>query len=71
MKIERDRPVTRALGICLGVAFLALGVFAVAGGRHWPEPAGGRALGLGLALIVAGVVAVVASLTVTDPSRIW
>lgn len=71
VKIERDQPVMRALGACLGVAFLALGVFAVAGGRHWPEPAAGRALGLGLTLIVAGVAAIVASLTVTDPSRIW
>ncbi len=69
MRIGRGHLVTRVLGVCMGVGFLALGLFAVAGDAGGSE--GGRALGLGVALIVVGTAAVVGSITVADPTRIW
>ncbi len=72
MRVRRDRLVTRALGVCLGIGFLVLGLVAVVGSRQGVEAiAGNRALGVGLALVVAGAAAIVASLTVADPNRIW
>ena len=69
MRIGRGHLVTRVLGVCMGVGFLALGLFAVA--RSAGAAGGDRVLGLGVALIVAGIAAVVGSLAVVDPSRIW
>jgi hypothetical protein len=69
MRVGRGHLVTRVLGVCLGVGFLALGLFAVTGGTGAGE--GGRALGLGVALIVVGTAAAVGSITVADPTRIW
>lgn len=63
--------VTRVLGVCAGVGFLALGIFAMAGGQRVAGAAGDRAVGFGIALVVVGLAAVVGSLTVADPSRIW
>jgi hypothetical protein len=68
MRIGRDHLVTRLLGVGMGLGFLALGVFALAGGGLDP---GDRAIGLGIALVVVGTAAVVGSLTVADPTRIW
>jgi hypothetical protein len=64
----RNHLVTRTLGIGMGLGFFALGVFALVGGGM---DAGDRAIGLGIALIVVGTAAVVGSLTVADPTRIW
>jgi hypothetical protein len=69
MRVGRGHLVTRVLGVCVGVGFLALGLFAVTGGTGAGE--GDRALGLGVALIAAGAAAVVGSITVADPTRIW
>lgn len=71
MRIGRGQCVTRVLGVCAGLGFLALGVFALAGGQRLGGIAGDRALGFGVALVVVGIAAVVGSLTVADPSRIW
>jgi len=74
MRFGRGHLLTRMLGVCTGVGFLALGLFAVAGGRA-ADPAAAaaadRALGFGVALIVVGIAAVLGSLTVADPTRIW
>lgn len=71
MRIHRDHVLTRALGIALGLGFLALGLFAVVG-RHGIDGAvGDRALALGVVFMIAGIAAVFGSLTVRDPSRIW
>jgi hypothetical protein len=71
MRIGRGHLVTRVLGVCTGVGFLALGLFALTGGQQLDGSAGDRALGFGVALVVAGIAAIVGSLTVVDPSRIW
>lgn len=69
MGIGRNHLVTRTLGVGMGLGFFALGVFALLGGGGMD--AGDRAVGLGTALIVVGTAAVVGSLTVADPTRIW
>jgi hypothetical protein len=69
MRVGRGHLVTRVLGVCMGVGFLVLGLFAVTGGTGAGE--GARALGLAVALIVVGTAAVVGSITVADPTRIW
>lgn len=71
MPLRRDHPVMRVLGIGMGLGFLALGLFALLGAPRLAAAEGSRALGLGLTFIVVGVVAVVASLTVAEPKRIW
>jgi hypothetical protein len=58
----------RVLGSAVGVGFLALGAAALAGGARAGVE---RAIGLGLAALVAGVVAVLGSLLVADPHGIW
>ena len=69
MGIGRNHLVTRTLGVGMGLGFFALGVFVLVGVGGMD--AGDRAIGLGIALIVVGTAAVVGSLTVADPTRIW
>jgi hypothetical protein len=72
MRLRRDHRGLRGLGIVTGLGFLALGLFALVGDPALAGlPARSRALGLGLTLVVVGIVAVVGSLTVVDPHRIW
>jgi len=71
MRLGRGHLLTRTLGIGMGVGFLALGLFAVAGGHAANGVPADRVLGFGVALIVVGVAAVLGSLTVDDPTRIW
>lgn len=71
MRIHRDHVLTRALGVVLGLGFLVLGVFATLGRHGTDGVVGDRALGLGIAFVIVGATAVVGSLTVRDPSRIW
>lgn len=59
--LRRDHVLTRVIGTAMGVGFLALGVVVIRDG----------ALAFGVTSIVAGVAAVVGSLIVADPSRIW
>lgn len=71
MRVYRDHVVTRALGVALGLGFLALGLFAAIGRPGVDGAVGDRALGFGIAFMVVGVAAMFGSLTVRDPSRIW
>lgn len=59
--VRRDHLVTRVIGTAMGVGFLALGVLAIRDG----------VIAFGVTSIVAGVAAVVGSLIVADPTRIW
>jgi hypothetical protein len=62
----------RLLGLAMGLGFIALGAFALLGGPDLvPGTGSGRASGLGVTLVIAGALAIVASLTVPDPHRIW
>jgi hypothetical protein len=69
MRIRRDRKALRTLGSLLGAAFCLLGLFAL---LRMPAGEGaGPTLGAGVTFLAAGVAAIWASLTVTDPGRIW
>jgi len=72
LRIHRDQPVTRILGTLLGLGFVLIGAFSIAGAGDYATPAShGRAIGFGVTAVVIGIVAVLCSLLVKDLSNIW
>ena len=62
----------RACGTLLGIGFVLIGVFSLAGaGEHVTGIVQERATGFGITAIVVGVIAVVCSLLVKDLNDIW
>ncbi|MGH7349255.1 MAG: hypothetical protein ACREI6_04510 [Candidatus Rokuibacteriota bacterium] len=72
MRLRGDRLAHRVGGALLGAGFLLLGLFSAV---MSDAPAGSsgrdRAIWLGITLIVIGAIAIIGSLTVEDPDRIW
>jgi hypothetical protein len=56
----------------MGVSFMALGLAPTLGLTSWPDGATGlRAVAVGLALVLGGLAAALASLTLADPGQVW
>ena len=72
LRIHRDQPAVRIIGVLLGAGFVLLGAFAVGGAaRYAPADGYDRAIGFGVTAIVVGIIAVLASLLVKDLSNVW
>ena len=72
MRLRGDRLLKRTLGTLVGIGFLAFGIFSAAGSRGVaPAVSRDRALWFGVTLIIAGLLAILASLTANDLDNIW
>ena len=72
MKIHSDRPGRRWFGTLVGLGFLAFGCFSLVGGGDELEAAiRDRAQWYGITLVIAGVLAVMASWGIRDIDGIW
>lgn len=72
LRIRRDQPVTRICGTLMGVGFVLIGAFSIAGaGEYATGVSYERAIGFGTAAVVIGIIAVICSLLVKDLSNIW
>lgn len=72
MRLRGDRLAHRMSGVLLGAGFLFLGSFSAIMSEA-PEGSSDRdrAIWLGITFLVIGAIAIVGSLTVKDPDRIW
>ena len=72
MRLRGDRLSHRVGGVLLGMGFLLLGSFSAIMSDAAAGAAGrDRAIWLGITLLVSGAIAIIGSLTVKDPDRIW
>lgn len=72
MRLRRDQRLTRGLGTLVGLGFLALGLWSVVGSQGLLSPVGrGRVFWYGVTLVIGGLAAVLASLTVRDTHALW
>ena len=72
LRIHRDRLPTRIAGSLLGLGFVAIGLYALlGGGPDLDAVARERALGFGVAALIAGLLAVPVSWLVARLDNIW
>ena len=72
LRIHRDQPIMRICGTLLGIGFVLLGAFSIAGADAYATGINHeRAIGFGTAAIIIGLIAVICSLLVKDLTNIW
>lgn len=72
MPIRTDDLPMRLGGVAVGLGFLGLGLFSLIGRRTLADAAlSDRAFWYGVTMVIAGVCAIVASLTIKDLRGIW
>ncbi len=72
MRIHHDRLATRVAGSLLGVGFLLIGLYALAGAGEMVDAAArGRVVGFGVCAVIAGLVATPVSWLVKRLDNIW
>jgi hypothetical protein len=72
VRAHRDQLGKRAVGTFVGVAFVAIGAFAMLGADDTlPELDRGRAFWFGVTATVVGTIAVLGSWVTKDPELIW